>query len=152
MDITDVPQAFSAFYQTVDQTGKAPPLPPGFEEDSLLSQDIVSSDQAYQSEQTSHITEDFAHQVLEVSPVFAMPYGDLVCMGLGVTDDLSADPGSTIEQPSNRSEWGALLAPGTYDSLGEVSLYDTCFYELNRGSILQVTNFGGLISITPNKP
>ena len=150
VDMSTIPQEFSAFFQAVDQTGTAPPLPPRFEQTPLLAQDITGSEQAVQSNRASHLSDQFSHRVLQVSPVFALPYGDFECMELGLGDYITPTSGSRIVQPSNRSQWGVLLAPGSYTSLGEVSVYDACFYELTGGSIMQVTNLGGMVDIVPN--
>jgi hypothetical protein len=149
--MTTIPQQFSALFQTVDQTGKVPPLPPRFEDTPLLAQDIASSQLSYQDEQAAHLSDRVSHRVLQVSPVFAMPSGDVVCVELGVGNYITPGPGSTIVQPTDRSRWGTLLAPGSYSSLGEVSVFDSCFFEeLGKGSIIQVTNMGGLVDIAPN--
>jgi hypothetical protein len=76
-----------------------------------------------------------------------MPYGDLICITLGLSEVITSPSGSPIVQPSDESQWGDLLAPGSYSSLDELAVFDTCFFEVRSGWISQVTNIGGTVAI-----
>jgi hypothetical protein len=146
--ITKAPEDFAEFFQTLDQTGKTPALPDGFRNDGIMKEAITGSEQSYDDRQHAHLSDAYVHSVADVSPVFASPYGDLVCITMDIGDVVTPGQGSTIRQPTNRSQWGNLLAPGAYSSVNIRSVFDVCFFKETDGPVLVVSNMGGPISIT----
>ena len=83
-----------------------------------------------------------------MSPVFGLraqnlDYGAELCFNLQEYDTITASPGFVIEQTEDRSQWGALLAPGTYSALRVHTEFDVCLYEPIDGHLDVSTVFGG---------
>jgi hypothetical protein len=144
-----IPQEFANFFQQVDQSGSAPPLPKGFVNEGIISENIAGDEQLHQSRKAADYTDVYSHTVTQVSPAFAAPQGDVVCAAMDTGDAITSEPGSPMVQPQNRGQWGTLLAPGSYRSLSEHLVFDTCFLELfGSGNIELLTSMGGPISIS----
>ncbi|MGD0381852.1 MAG: hypothetical protein ABSC30_17930 [Acidimicrobiales bacterium] len=147
-DITKVPQEFADFFQQLDTTGQAPALPAGFKSDGNLKEDIQESEQTYAARKKGKLADTFTHSIEQISPVFSSPYGDLVCATMTIGDVVTSTSGAPIVQPTNRSQWGNLLAPGSYTSVNEQLVHDECFLEQPGGSTIVTSEMGGPVSIT----
>lgn len=147
-DITQAPGAFAAFFQTFDQTGKMPPLPAGFVDDTFLQQIIAQGKGSLENDANEHQKIVFHHAVVSMSPVFASIGGDVVCAALDTNGDVTTKSGAPIVQPPDYSQWGHLLAPGSYSSVTQDQEFDVCFFEATDGSIQLYSNMGGPYRIT----
>jgi hypothetical protein len=82
------------------------------------------------------------------SPLFAYPYGDIICGAFHSDVQITTAPGHPAVQLQDRRFWGPLLAPGSYTSLDKQQLIDYCV-TIKKGSVVvPVSFFGWTYSIT----
>jgi hypothetical protein len=146
--IDQAPSQFAAWFQQLDQTGTQPPLPSHWIETNVMKEEAAGSLSQYQSDQAYRYTDTYSHSISATSPTFGLPGGQLIFASLGVTRTVTPAAGQVIVQPSDRSPWGQLLAPGNYHQLTLKETIDICLGESQSGSITQLTNLGGPYSVT----
>ncbi len=152
--ITQVPETFATYFNTLDNTGKPPtPRPPGFSSNNYLSEVIGQSEQAYLTETAGGYKDVNAHAVGSVSPAFAVEENGQIeavelCFYLDISTTVTRTNGSPVVQRADRSTFGNLLAPGSYSSLHETQTEDNCVSESITGTSYLLTNLGGISLIT----
>ena len=152
--ITQVPETFATYFNTLDNTGKPPtPRPPGFSSNNYLTEVIGQSEQAYLTETTGGYKDVNTHVVGPVSPVFAVEEngqirGVEMCFYLDISTTVTRTNGAPVVQPADQSTFGNLLAPGSYSSLHETQNEDNCVSESITGTSYLLSTLGGISSIT----
>lgn len=151
-----IPQKIAAFFQALDETGSLPPIPAGLVEDGIVKAGLSSSLQLLADRSAAHFSDHFTHTIDSVSAVYPGS-GDtsaIVCDAVRMTDVVTPAPGASILQSADRHDWGNQLAPGDYGSLTITVLHDECYMESTDGSIRQLIDMPGVLSLTgtPAKP
>lgn len=142
-DIGAVGEQFANFFQTVVNTG-APSPDNNWPLTGTMAQQVdhyvgvkFNIEQEGDSEQVT-----FSPSGQSVS--FRYPSGAIMCGTMDSTAVISTPARLPTLQPSNQSNWGPLLPPGTYSSLTKYSVEDFCFSAQTNGLTEPISFFGGV--------
>lgn len=127
LPITNADDQLVNFLTAMVTTGTPPP-----DDDWTVSGSLADELQNYLQTKSDIAAEGAQQQTsfeaLDNSAAFAYPEGDIVCSTYASHSTVTPLPGrSPITQPSNQTEWGDQLAPGTYSSLTKLGIHDVCF-------------------------
>ena len=142
-DIGAVGEQFANFFQTVVDTGAAPP-DDNWPLTGTMAQQVdhyigvkLNVEREGDSEHVSFFPSD-------QSVSFKYPSGAIMCGTMDSTAVISTPAGLPTVQPSNQSNWGPLLPPGSYSGLTKYSVEDFCFNAQTNGLTEPISFFGGV--------
>ncbi|MHB8320279.1 MAG: hypothetical protein ACYDEP_13820 [Acidimicrobiales bacterium] len=146
-DLLAAPQDIENIFQQIDQYGTMPTLPTGLVNDGLLQHLMTSSQSTYYQYANEGFTQTTTHTLRSVSPVFRLPAGLYYeCTNISLTGSVSS--ATPIVQPPDQSQWGNLLAPGSYTTISFSAANTYCFsYSPGVGAMLS-DRWGGAYSYT----
>ncbi len=142
-DIGAVGEQFANFFQTVVNTGAAPP-DDNWPLTGTMAQQVDHYVGVKLNVEREGDSEHVSFSPSDQSVSFKYPSGAIMCGTMGSTAVISTPAGLPTVQPSNQSNWGPLLPPGSYSGLTKYSVEDFCFNAQTNGLTEPISFFGGV--------
>lgn len=137
------PADLNNYFQQIDSTGDIPPLPPHWRANPFLESIATDAATGYRLNESEGLSQKVTHTIIEESPPIGLGKGAVTFATQAIQDTITSNGSHLINQPSDQSTFGPLVAPGSYRKMTFETTNDICIYESPQGIFEMVTNLGG---------
>jgi len=134
----------ASFFESIVNTGVPPADDLNIPVTGSVKDELDRYASVVQSIELSGDVQHITFQPADHSTSFAYPGGDILCGAIHSNQVVTAPPGSPIVQPTDRSNYGPLLLPGSYSSVTKSGTHDYCVTVTTASVVTPVSFFGGV--------
>ncbi len=117
---------FASFFESMVNTGSPPADGPNWPVNGSMKDELDRYAAVNLSIEQSGYVQHMTFQPVDHSTIFWVPDGEIMCGAIRSNQVVTGKPGLPIVQPTDRSNFGPLLSPGSYSSVIKSGVHDYC--------------------------